>query len=172
MQQRLSEAQSPALLSHSLPDFVLAEFDLQVRKLPAQRVVWRAVVDLRIQIIRLIVPNSHIAWLAQGCKHGVGKPPVQMAGESDLPGSRFVRERRRHGVNRNRDRWHASRFALQKNGFDGVVIGREPALDAGRPGCLAEMQVAGNRGPIAYFRNQVRGIQMAVAIDYQARCAA
>jgi hypothetical protein len=64
-----------------------------------------AIVHLRIQIVGLIVPHNHVAGPPQGGEHGIGKAAIEMAGESDLPWSRFACKRSRHGMNGNRDRF-------------------------------------------------------------------
>ena len=56
-----------------------------------------------------------------------------------------------------------------KTDFDRVVIGMEPAFDAGRSGCLGEMQVAGDHRPVADFRYEIRGVELPVAVDHKAR---
>ena len=127
-----------------------------------------AVVHIRIQIVRLIVADDHIAGLAQRRKNRVGKAAVEIAGESDFPRPGLARQRWRHGMNRNRDGWHAPGLAFQQDRFDRVVIRPEPAMDASSSSGLAEMQVAWDHRPIARFGNQIRSIQMAVAVDDQA----
>ena len=130
---------------------------------------WDAVVHLRIQIVWLIISHNHVAGLTQRSEHRVGKAAVEMAGESDLPGPWFAGKRCRHGVNGNRDGLHASCLAFQQDRFDRIVIGMEPAFDAGRFGCLAQMQIARDHRPIAYFRYKIRSVEMAVAVDHKAR---
>ena len=170
--QGLSETHSPSVLGGRVGNLVLAEFHLEVRQFPPLGMEWNAVVQFRIQIIWLIVPHSYVARPAQGSQHCVGKAAVEMAGEGNLPGSWLAGERRRHGMNRNRDGWRASRLAFQQDRFDRIVIGVEPAFDAGRSGCLVEMQVAGDHRPVAYLRYEVRSVEMAVAVDHQARSMA
>src|ERR1035438_2664141 len=116
LHQGLSETQSPSVLGGRVRYLVLPEFHLDVRQSPAHGVERNAVVHLRIQIVWLIVPHHDVAGQAQGGKHRVGKAAVEMAGESDLPGSRFARKRSRHGMNGNRDRLDASRLAFQQIG--------------------------------------------------------
>src|SRR5271157_2624930 len=116
---------------------------------------WSTVIHRRVQIVRLIVPHHHVAQPAQSREHRVGQTAVEMAGQSDLPGSWAAGERSRHGMNGYRDRWYASRLSFQKNRFDRFVIRAEPSLNAGRSGCLVKMEVAGDNRPVAYFRYQV-----------------
>jgi len=49
---------------------------------------------------------------------------------------------------------------FQQDRFDRIVIRVEPAFDAVRSGCLVEMQVAGDHRPVAYLRDEVRGVEM------------
>ncbi len=169
LHQRLSETQSPLALGRRFRYLVLPEFHLDMRQSPAQCMEWDAVVHLWIQTVWLIISDNHVAGPTQRSEHRVGKAAVEMAGESDFPGPWFAGKRSRHGMNGNSDGLHASRLAFQQDRFDRIVIRMEPALDSGRFGCLAEMQIARDHRPVAYFRYKIRSVEMAVAVDDKAR---
>jgi len=170
--QGLSETQGPSVLGGRVGNLVLAKFHLEVRQFPAEGVEWNTVVQLRVKIVWLIVPHSYVAGLAQSSEHTVGKAAVEMDREGNLPGSYTTGERRRHGVNGNDDGRRTPRLALQQDRFDRVMLRAKPAFDAGRPGGCSQMQVAGDRRSVAHFRYEVRGVEMAVAVDHQARGSA
>ena len=129
---------------------------------------WNAVVHRWIQIVWLIISDNHVARPTQRSEYRVGKAAVEMAGKSDFPGSWFAGKRSRHGMNGNRDRLHACGLAFYQDRFDRIAIGMEPALDAGRFSCLAEMQFARDHRPVAYFRYKIQSVDMAVAVDDKA----
>src|ERR1019366_304489 len=128
----MGETQSPLALGRRFRRLVLSEFHLDVRQSPAQCMEWNAVVHRWIQIVWLIISDNHVAGPTQRSEYRVGKAAVEMAGKSDFPGSWFAGKRSRHGMNGNRDRLHASGLAFYQDRFDRVVIGMEPAFDAGR----------------------------------------
>lgn len=80
LRQRLSETQSPSVLSGRVQYFVLPEFHLDVRQSPAKGMEWSAVVHHWIQIVWLIIPHDYFAGPAQGSEHRIGEAAVQMAG--------------------------------------------------------------------------------------------
>ena len=87
LHQRLGETQSPLALGRRFRHLVLPEFHLDVRQSAPQGVEWNAVVHVRIQSVWLIIPDNYVAGQAQRNEHWVGKAAVEMAGESDFPGS-------------------------------------------------------------------------------------
>lgn len=130
---------------------------------------WNAVVCFRIHIVRLIVAHNDVARSAQSGKHRLGKAAVDMAGNRNMPGSWFTGKHSRHGMNGNHDRLQAPCLAIQQNRLNRVVIGMKPACDADPSVCLAEVQVARDHCAVAYLRDEVRKIELAVAVDHKAR---
>lgn len=94
---------------------VLPEFHLDVQQSPAQCMEWDAVIDPWIQIVWLIISDSHIAKSTERGENRVSKTTVEMARECDFPGPMLACKTSRHGMNGNRDGLHASSLAFHQN---------------------------------------------------------
>ena len=130
---------------------------------------WNAVVCFRIHIVRLIVAHNDVARSAQSGKHRLSKAAVAMAGDRDMPWSWFSGKHGRHGMNGNHDRRYSSCLAIQQDRLNCVVIWMKPACDADSSVCLAEVQVARDHCAVAYLRDEVRKVELAVAVDHKTR---
>ena len=86
-----------------------------------------------------------------------------------MPGSRNAAKRIGHGVDGDGNRWRTSGLAFEEYGFDRIVIGMEPALEALGFGVVAQLQISANQGAITHFWYQVRLTDLAVAIDDESR---
>jgi hypothetical protein len=72
-------------------------------------------------------------------------------------------------MNGNYDRLDSPCLAIQQNRLNRVVIRMKPACDANSFVSLAEVQVARDHCAVASLRDEVRKIELAVAVDHKAR---
>jgi hypothetical protein len=88
-QQRLSETQGPPALRFCVSDSSLPKLHLEMRQSAAKGVEGSAVVESRIQIVGFVVTHDDVAGLPKSREDRVGKTPVKMARQRDLPGLAF-----------------------------------------------------------------------------------
>jgi hypothetical protein len=170
LRERARETLCPADLSLRVLHLILSKLDLQIRQVQSKRMEGDAVVDGRLHRIRLIVSHLDVVYIirpAQDIHNWLHQAAILMTRECDLPGPVAPRKIVSHGMNRERDGRRSTRSALIKNGFDRRVVRLEPAFNALRSGGRREVQVAGNHGAVAAFGNEIRRIQVTIAIDHQ-----
>lgn len=160
--QSIREAACPTELTCGIGDFVLAKLDLKVWHISAHGVKRDGVIDRWIQIVRLIIADCDIALTPQIIEHRLREGSVSMAGDCDLPGADVPGKARRHGMDGEGE------LALLDDGLDRCVVRFEPLVDTRLPVYRGQIAISWNERAVADFWNQVRGVQLAIAIDHQA----
>ena len=130
---------------------------------------WNAVICFRIHIVRLIIAHKDVARSAQSGKHRLSKAAVDMAGDRNMPWPWYTGKHSRHRMNGNHNRLDSPCLAILQDRLNRIVIWMKPACDTDFSVSLAEMQVARDHCAVAYLRDEVRKIELAVAVDHKAR---
>src|ERR1700722_8873053 len=122
-----------------------------------------AVIDRGVQVVRLIVSHSDIAWTPQRREHRLHEAAIDVAGECNLPWPDLSGETWRHGV----DGDHDGIAVVPDDRLHRRMIRLKPLFDARPPRRWAQVQVALDRSAVAHLRDKIVCVELAITVDDQ-----